>query len=244
MELTKGGRGRADEEAVASALMLNLLAEACGLEDRLAIPLLAREHIQFAKAEAPAVWQDLLAGRTALVLPGGQRQLKDVVFPGAFNPLHDGHREMARIAERLLGRRVDFEISIVNVDKPPLDFLEMRTRAEQFGDDLLFTRAPTFLEKSKLFPGATFLVGSDTLRRIGEPKYYGDESQMQAAIHSIRESGCKFLVFGRTENAKFRTVERLDIPEALKALCTQVPQSNFQMDVSSTELRRSESAGG
>jgi cytidyltransferase-like protein len=185
------------------------------------------------------------------ILASGQRR---VVFPGAFNPLHDGHRQMARIASEKLDLSVEFEISIHNVDKPPLDYLEMRDRAEQFAVDetLWLTRAPTFAEKSRLFPDATFIVGADTIARIADPAYYGGSQQaMLAAIDHIAGRGGRFLVFGRrsqreataepeeqTSVDEFQTTDSLVLPSALLAICTEVPESEFRADVSSTQLRR------
>src|SRR5207245_1087635 len=122
-----------------------------------------------------------------------------IVFPGAFDPRHDGHRRMARLAAERLGLTVEHEISILNVDKPPLDFIEMQRRLEQFTDDerLWYTRAATFVEKAALFPGCTFVVGADTIARIAEAKYYGHDGQARdRAIAAIAAAGCRFLVFG------------------------------------------------
>ncbi len=108
-----------------------------------------------------------------------------VVFPGAFHPLHEGHLAMARLAAQRLQAPVAWEISITNVDKPPLDFHEMRRRSAQFAAvdkgapamPLWFTRAPTFVAKSSIFPGATFVVGADTIDRIAHPRYYRGDPQ-------------------------------------------------------------------
>ena len=65
---------------------------------------------------------------------------------------------------------MEFEISIENVDKPPLDYTEMQLRAEQFRAAMLplwLRGAPTFDEKSRLFPAQHLLVGVDTLERTG-----------------------------------------------------------------------------
>ena len=176
------------------------------------------------------------------------------MFPGAFNPVHDGHRAMARIARLLLELPVEFELSIHNVDKPPLDYLEMSDRAARFGDDqtLWLTRAPTFEEKSRLFPDATFVVGADTIARIADPIYYGgSERAMLAAIDRIAERGGRFLVFGRASDAAIRATEpddtvtakvfqsftSLDLPPALLAICTEVPENEFRADITSTQLR-------
>lgn len=119
---------------------------------------------------------------------------------GAFNPLHVGHRRMIQIAHELLHEPVALDISIINVDKPPLDYMELQRRLGQFPPEqtIYLTRAATFEEKSRLFPGATFAVGADTLRRIAAPQYYGGSAAAcQHAIERIAGRGCRFLVFGR-----------------------------------------------
>ena len=161
-----------------------------------------------------------------------------MIFPGAFNPLHDGHRGMAEIAEELLGRPVEFEISILNPDKPPLDYYEMKRCTEQFGPEraVWLTRAPTFVEKARLFPGATFVVGTDTVRRIAEPRYYGDdEAACRAALGRIAARGCHFLVFGRSLGTGFVSLHQLELPEPLRSICREVPAEQFRKDISSTE---------
>src|SRR5437763_52476 len=84
-----------------------------------------------AGAAAPPAWQELLAGEAAAVQVSGAPTAPRLVFPGAFNPLHEGHRQMAKVAARRLGAAVAFELSITNVDKPPLDFIEMQQRTNQ-----------------------------------------------------------------------------------------------------------------
>jgi hypothetical protein len=136
---------------------------------------------------------------------------------------------------------VTYELSITNVDKPPLDFIEISDRLKQLaGRRVLLSRAPTFAEKARLAPGCVFIVGADTLKRIADPKYYGDDrSKRNAAVQSIAEHGCRFLVFGRTVDDRFAALSNLDLPAPLRALCDAVPQSEFREDLSSTELRES-----
>ncbi|MFW6125110.1 MAG: hypothetical protein ACOC46_03085, partial [Pirellulales bacterium] len=163
-----------------------------------------------------------------------------IVFAGAFNPLHVGHRRMTEVAEDLLGAGVHFEISVVNVDKPPMDYTAMECRAGQFAPDrpVWFTRAATFEEKSQLFPEATFVVGVDTLRRIAAPRYYEDDERARhKAIGRIADRGCRFLVFGRDMGTGFMRLGDLDLPEPLLKICREVPPERFREDISSTELR-------
>lgn len=283
LELTKGRRTREEEEQVVAALVLNTVAEACGLDDRITLDLLPGEHVETMRTVAPLAWQNLLLGKTDAVRatdaadaeePASARPrvglarsshptlpssavsaesdpasafrlppsaLRRLIFPGAFHPLHEGHRHMAKLAGERLGIPVEFEISIANVDKPPLDYTEMHARAQQFDRDqeLWFTRAPTFRQKSQIFPGATFIVGADTIRRIADPCYYGDDPlACEAGISQIASKGCRFLVFGRKTDAGFQALSDLRLPESLRRICDEIPAEHFRHDVSSTDLRR------
>ncbi|MBS0210937.1 MAG: hypothetical protein JSS27_18490 [Planctomycetes bacterium] len=240
-ELNKGARSRGEEEAFVCQLILNLVAETCGVDARLKLALLAGDATMLQQAKAPPAWEDLLAGRVPSVAVGHVAAgVPAAIFPGAFNPLHDGHRQMATIAARRLGTVPAFELSVTNVDKPALDYLEIERRVSQFGADdaVWLTCAPTFVEKSGLFPGATFVVGADTIERIAAPRYYGnDQAATDRALATLAQRRCRFLVFGRTCEGRFQGLDELRLPQALRALCIGVPESDFRNDVSSTELR-------
>lgn len=242
LDLEKGARDRAEEESIATALILNAVAAATGAQSRLELPLRAGDHVQDLLVHGAPDEQQLLAGTTSLVARGAATldEPPRAVFSGAFHPLHVGHRRMAAIAARLLRCPVAFEISIENVDKPPLDFLEMQTRVRQFADDdaVWLSVAPTFIKKSELFPGCTFVVGADTVERIGQDRYYGSPQAMEAAIDEIAARGCRFLVFGRTVGDSFRTLDDLRLPHSLASLCQGVPATDFREDTSSTAIRR------
>jgi hypothetical protein len=81
---------------------------------------------------------------------------------------HEGHGLLARVAEELRQQPLAFEISVTDFDKPPLAGETVRHRLAQFAwkAPVELTRAPTFLEKSRLFPGTTFVVGADTAERL------------------------------------------------------------------------------
>jgi hypothetical protein len=196
------------------------------------------------RESAPRQWTELLLGsRTSIDVGRDQAGSPAVLFPGAFNPPHWGHRQMAEIASQRLGAPVTFELSITNVDKPPLDFIEIANRLKELASErVLLTRAPTFVEKSRLAPGCTFVVGVDTIERIADPVYYNhDETRRDAAIAEIASRACRFLVFGRAVDGRFTPLSGAAIPGALRDLCEEVPEGQFSADVSSTGLRRAES---
>lgn len=163
------------------------------------------------------------------------------LLPGSFHPIHEGHWGLARVAENILGMPVAFELSVVNVDKAELSVGEVERRLTQFAGraDVWVTRAPRFLDKAALFPGAVFVVGADTALRLVEPRYYGnDPVQPTAALASVRRHGCRFLVAGRVDPAgKFVTLDDVPIVAAFRDLFIPIASEFFRSDTSSTALR-------
>jgi Cytidylyltransferase-like len=163
------------------------------------------------------------------------------VLPGSFNPLHDGHLLLARAAEEMGQLPVAFELSAVNVDKPPLAANDVRTRLAQFAGRarVELTRAPTFLEKSRLFPGVTFIVGADTAERLVATRYYGDNrEQMAAALQEMADRGCRFLVAVRVDaGGRVRSLADVAVPPRFTPLFTAIPESRFRLDSSSSDIR-------
>jgi hypothetical protein len=168
--------------------------------------------------------------------------LPEAILSGSFNPFHQGHQALGVVATQRLGLDVDFELSISNVDKPELDAAEVAKRLTQFRSHFAVwvTRAPTFIEKARLFPGVVMVVGYDTARRILDPQYYrGDARLRDAALRFLRDRDCSFLVAGRADpNGTFLGLDDLDIPPEGDGIFDGLSESEFRLDVSSTELRR------
>ena len=245
LELRKGARSREEEEAVAARLLVELLGAACELDGAPRLPLVDDEAVVRRRTEALPSWIELQTGRIDktserrgyVPRPEAPRG----VFPGSFRPLHDGHRRMMQLAAERLGGPIDVEISIENVEKPALDFEDMRTRGDQFGDDVRvwYTRAPRMVQKARLFPGCTIVCGIDTLARVADVRFAGgDPTERDRVIEEIAALGCRFLVFGRQTASGFETAADLDLPPTLRALCDAVSEAEFRADVSSTALRK------
>lgn len=181
----------------------------------------------------------LLQGEVHALFPRGLIEPPICLFAGAFDPLHQGHLEMAKLAEEFTQLRCVFELCIANIDKSPIGLAEVSQRVRHFrkSQPLILSKAATFVEKARIFPSSTFIVGADTISRIAESKYYGSESNRVAAFEEIARLNCQFLVFGRENNGQFQTMDELALPDELVSLCQQVPKSKFAMNVSSTKIR-------
>jgi hypothetical protein len=268
--LAKGQRHRVGEEEVVSRLIIHALARSCGIAAVRAqslaplLGLMDTEHLDIRPVDLhPGPIQWLLSGEvsTVTVHPDGGMVVDDpllanpshsplvkvgkggftyAVLAGSFSPLHYGHEQLARVAAEILGTEVVFELSVVNVDKPPLAEAEVRRRLRQFQEkwQVVLTRAPTFRKKADLFPGCTFVIGWDTAVRLVEPRYYGgDETAMLTALAEIWAAGCRFLVAGRHQDGHFHTLSEVPIPQGFRPLFQEIPESRFRADISSTVLR-------
>ena len=252
LTFVKGLRDRAGEDAIASRLTLNAFAEAAGVPTGLALGLDGRERVDVELAAYDDALKALAAGHVdhALVAAGSAEadaSVRGLVLPGSFNPLHDGHRKLADAASRILDAPVTFELSVTNVDKPPLAEHEIRRRLAQFdgAEAVAVTRAPVFYRKAELFPGCEFVIGYDTAARLVSPRYYdGSYAVMVAALESIRRQGGRFLVAGRVDGGKFRTLDDITLPRGFEDMFDAIPESAFREDVSSTGLRGAEDVDG
>ena len=221
---------RAQQEKQCRQLIFVAIANALSLETDY-------EGLNFKETsvEAPSLWKDLLEGNTNKT----NDKKYAAVFPGSFAPFHEGHEKIILLAEKKLNVRPALEISVKNVDKPPLDFVSMEERNIPT-QEIVFTNAATFEEKADLFPSTTFIVGIDTLVRIDEAGYYNGKRNKSKILEKFKTQNIRFLVFGRLVNGQFLTLSSITISAALLELCDEIPESDFRVDISSTEIRASE----
>ncbi|MCK5845412.1 MAG: CinA family protein [Victivallales bacterium] len=196
------------------------------------------------RAEQEALLSDWLL---VLILQavGVERAL---MLSGSFNPVHQGHFNLLKVAEESIGFRGVFELSSANVDKSDIPEEEILRRVGEIRDiPVALTNAPRFTQKAELFPNTTFVLGHDTAERlIAYAK--GDEwSFFQRLETSFLVAGRIFQGLEPTESdfsasrckadLCFKTLENLKLPAGFEALFETIPESTFREDISSTDLR-------
>lgn len=171
---------------------------------------------------------------------------------------------------------VFFEVSITNADKAPMDIPQVEKRSEWILEEMnkldeklsiptwgvLLDSAPLFIQKVDLMeqiiaslPGSswskrkmTFVIGTDTLIRILDIKYYDQSKEnMLSAIRDMKRRGVHFVVGGRSEQGKKGTEppqfidgskEVASQPQDVQEMFTLLKEEDFRVDMSSTEIRK------
>ena len=133
-----------------------------------------------------------------------------------------------------------------NHPHPTEDPLEQKLEQERVaalnGKPLVLTNVPTYVEKARLFPGTTFVLGIDTITRIADPRFYGHRQDLlEAAIAELQSLDTRFLVFGRKVGSSFLTLDEVILPARLMEMCMGVAEEEYRLDLSSSQLRDKDS---
>jgi hypothetical protein len=248
-------RSREEEEELASGLMIHAIARLCGVGSAECNPYLSSAEQQVLDQKELIATHDkrelLLSilqkennyDKKSILVTRNMKNdpaVPGIVFSGSFNPCHKNHAAMAKVAYERYGLPVSFEISLANVDKPPIDFISLENRlsslqkyeSETFFGDVYLTNAPLFADKAMLFPGCSFLIGSDTLNRIFNEKYYREGEDKLTLLEHFRRYDTRFLVFHRQDLELAADKDVLEI-------CDIIPQDAYNDDgTSSRKLRR------
>ena len=170
-----------------------------------------------------------------------------------------------------------FELSLTNADKPSIDPKLVVSRVKKFmelaslPDDenafpqqwgIVLTRAPLFEQKLKILrskvlnllegpgdsPRINFVIGTDTMVRILNPKYYRNKAResMIESLLELKESGVGFIVGGRLEQGSSASIPRfvsgkedlVGLPAEVASMFTIMEESEFRVDLSSSEIRK------
>ena len=244
--LEKGTRDRPAEEEIISRMVIKEMGRTILGCDTKNFPLDISETVEIKNRSFDSPLLALVDGQIdslyrspdGATIPDGH--FSGAILSGSFNPLHDGHKMLGKVAHELLNTQIAFELSASNVDKPPLGAEEIKRRLDQFSKEssLLVSNSPLFSNKAKLFPGSTFVIGFDTATRLIDSTYYnGSEKEMYRALSEIEDYSCNFLVAGRISGGKFRQLSDIDIPSRFQGLLKEIPESKFRVDQSSSEIR-------
>tara|TARA_B100001989_G_C24530851_1_gene461531 strand:+ start:57 stop:632 length:576 start_codon:yes stop_codon:yes gene_type:complete len=182
-------------------------------------------------------FEDLSKGKKSFL--SSSDSLPKAILSGSFNPLHQGHKAMHDHAKKVLDTDIFFEVCIQNADKPTLNYEEATNVVNQFSNSYnwLLTNVGKFTEKAMLFPNSTFLLGTDTLARVVNEKFYLNKEQMFEELEIFNLNNNNFLVFGREVAGSFVSLQDINIPEHINSRFAEVSEQDFRLDISSTELR-------
>lgn len=175
-----------------------------------------------------------------------------ILFPGSFNPPHEGHVELVQAALEASGTKIPwFEMSVSNPDKASLSSSEILRRLSFFHTidmpnenwGVVLTNAPLFFGKVDLLrpymvPDSStprssqdskspvcFVVGADTLERILDPKYYdGSTENMLRLLESHQPFS--FVVGGRLQQKRVGDPSFVSGADLIKTLPDSL-QSSF-----------------
>ena len=154
------------------------------------------------------------------------------VFPGSFNPLHDGHKGLAELLEGH-GFNVVFEISRSRYQKPPYKENHMNQLISQFSGyaDLLVSDAPLFSQKRDQLEhfNPYWVMGYDTAKR------WLDENEKVDDVELKKITKMKVIFVGRLSDGVYH--DPTNLLKGTEAFETKI--YHFHCDISSTKIRAS-----
>ncbi len=159
-----------------------------------------------------------------------------LLFPGAFNPPHEGHfANAANATARASGEPALFQITASPPHKAALSLTDMLGRLRHFKHkhDVLFMEGGAlYIEKARRFPNSTFVLGSDALSRMLDPQW-GVEPE--ALLREFQELGTKFLISERDSDT-LRDIMLKKVPVWAYDLFYLLPTTPYR-SLSSTQIR-------
>jgi nicotinamide mononucleotide (NMN) deamidase PncC len=228
-----GAEQRKLDGELCDALGARAILAAVGGEESFALPYLVETY---AEHDAWGLANDRLLkrpffrsdGTRSEKLPDALGTPLTALFAGAFNPPHPGHLGMAdAYASR---GPVVFTTDLGAPHKSPLNAADALQRARMLkGRNLIFTSdAGRYLDKARLYPGMPFVMGTDALVRMLDPKWGLSPRDL---VDGFDETHTEFYVADRELDGKLVRLE--DVPNpGLK-----LHRLQGRWNISSSELR-------
>ena len=146
-----------------------------------------------------------------------------ILFPGSFNPIHDGHLKMVEMTSASYSSPI-LEIAIKNADKGEYSNQEIEKRLldiEHKGMAAIASTTTLFLDKiefwSKQVSAQKYVMGMDTWVRFNDPKY----TPLDNLYHNVEKNNVSFLVFNRGghsfENFGLKCVEFVEFDNPISS---------------------------
>lgn len=150
------------------------------------------------------------------------------LFPGAFNPVHDGH--LACTNESTI-----FQITTRPPHKEALPVHEQLKRVAEIRrngrDVLLLEDAGPYLEKARRFPDSTIVLGPDAVQRMLDPKWGYETIPL---LKELRYLKITFNVTYRTDSTFAEATEA--VPTEFLSMFREMAPTKFA-GLSSTKIR-------
>jgi nicotinic acid mononucleotide adenylyltransferase/nicotinamide mononucleotide (NMN) deamidase PncC len=230
-----GHARRHSDDKYASNLGLSLLASAFGIDAGINEII----HEISEKELLAVIMQHPVFLRTQI--RESQLNIKSyALFPGAYNPPHDGHFAIASIASEIANKRVIHQVSIDSQHKPMLRPQDVLQRAKMLqGHDVVFSVSePLFVQKAEHNPGIPIIIGADAALRMLDPKWGIEPLELLTKFEKFKTM---FLVANRLIDDKMVTlkqIEQLLFDLNLNQFNTLYKSLGDQhWDISSTEIR-------
>jgi hypothetical protein len=102
--------------------------------------------------------------------------------------------------------------------------------------NIYLTNSPLFADKAMLFPGSVFIIGTDTLNRLFNEKYYRKGEDRQSLLEHFEKYDVRFMVFRRKDA---ETDIEMDIP----GICDIVSPKIYDDDGTSSSMIREQHKG-
>lgn len=164
-------------------------------------------------------------------LPGMYRESgRGAIFPGAFNPPHEGHFGILEAYQRQYGGPVACNLEISPKHKEAVSVPEAvrRIKALRGRDVIVSDGLSLYIDKAERWPGLGIILGADAFQRMVDPYWGPDLNTLRMQFNGL---GTCFFVVDRKVGEGVQGVDQYGVTGL------NVRKLRGRWDISSTELR-------